>query len=285
MFSCKECKDNRRIEKKFEIDGYAILDCTQCGHRFAELVSDSAHVEVVYGDHYFEGGGAGYSDYLSTGDMLVRRGKYYSKILEKYTAPATMLDVGAAAGFLLKGFTESGWTGTGIEPNPKMVQYGQENLGLEMYATPMEDFETDRLFHLISIIQVLPHLYDLDAGLEKLASLTAPNGYWLIETWNKSSATAWLFGKHWHEYSPPSVLHWFSPDSLCFLLGQYGMEMVARGRPSKKISGQHAKSLIDYKVKDKPLLKSIFSISSIIPDQWEIPYPAEDLFWILLRKK
>jgi hypothetical protein len=80
-------------------------------------------------------------------------------------------------------------------------------------------------------------------------------------------------------------LHWFSPDSLCFLLGQYGMEMVARGRPSKKISGQHAKSLIDYKVKDKPLLKSIFSISSIIPDQWEIPYPAEDLFWILLRKK
>jgi SAM-dependent methyltransferase len=285
MFTCKECKDDRTVEKKFEVDGYAVLDCTQCRHRFAELVSDSAHVEVVYGDDYFEGGGAGYSDYLSTGELLVKRGKYYSKILEKYTTPSNMLDVGAAAGFLLKGFTESGWTGTGIEPNPKMAQYGKENFGLDMYSTPLEDFESDQRFHLISMIQVLPHLYDLNKGLEKLASLTAPNGYWLIETWNKNSATAWLFGEHWHEYSPPSVLHWFSPESLRFLLAQYGMEMVAGGRPSKKVSGQHAKSLINYKVKDKPLLKFIFSISRFIPDQWEIPYPAEDLFWILLKKK
>ncbi len=285
MFTCKNCQKDRTEEKKFEKEGYPILDCMQCGHRFADVPYNPAHVEAVYGDDYFEGGEAGYSDYLSEGDMLIKRGKYYSKVLEKYTSPARILDVGAAAGFLLKGFTESGWQGTGIEPNPKMVQYGRKQLNLDMYSTPLEDFESTELFNLISIIQVLPHLYDLNKGLEKLASLTAPEGYWLIETWNKDSKMARFFGKNWHEYSPPSVLHWFSPDSIRFFGAQHGMEVIATGRPSKKIGAGHAKSLINYKLKDKPLLKSIFSISRVIPDQWEIPYPAEDLFWVLLRKK
>jgi hypothetical protein len=37
---------------------------------------------------------------------------------------------------------------------------------------------------------------------------------WIIETWNRDDWVARLLGRHWHEYSPPSVLHWFNPDGL-----------------------------------------------------------------------
>ena len=63
----------------------------------------------VYGDDYFFEGGAGYSDDTSEGDMLRKRGGYYAEMINKLTKePGVMLDVGAAAGFLLKGFTDKG---------------------------------------------------------------------------------------------------------------------------------------------------------------------------------
>lgn len=56
-----------------------------------------------------------------------------------------------------------------------------------------------------------------------------------------------LFGKNWHEYSPPSVLHWFSKRGLIRLADRAGFEPIAQGRPSKWIDAGHAKSLLQFK--------------------------------------
>ena len=282
MSRCIVCDEQFHKEQKFEIDHYVISDCPKCGYRFLDQEISSAHTSKVYSDEYFEGGGAGYPDYLAEKDILIQRGSDYANILRQYMEPGSQLDVGAAAGFLMEGFRQKGWRNVGIEPNDKMAKYGIDNLKLDIQTGAVEDFKGDSPFDLVTMIQVIPHFYNLKEALENLSQQTRSGGYWLIETWNKDSFTAKAMGKKWHEYSPPSVLHWFTPVTIQRLSSHFGFSKVAQGRLSKKINAAHAKSLINYKFNENKLIKGM---TSIIPDSLTIPYPAEDLFWMLLQKK
>lgn len=274
--NCPLCKSESKFA--FEAKGFNLLDCVKCGHRFAEISADEQHVSAIYDDSYFNGGGAGYTDYFAEGEMLRNRGQMYAQKIEKFAKGGRILDVGAAAGFILQGFTDKGWNGIGLEPNGSMAQFGREKLGLDIRQGSLESFQTDEKFDLISMIQVVAHFYDPITAFQTAANLLKDDGFLLIETWNRESISARIFGKNWHEYSPPSVLQWFSLNGLTEFLKIFGFEKLAHGRPSKKISGEHAKSLLKYRLGDNPLLK-------LIPSKINFPYPSEDLFWALYKKK
>ena len=272
---CPLCRSDSKFA--FEAKGYPLHDCLACGHRFAVIAAGEQHVNEVYDDSYFSGGGAGYSDYLAEGEMLNLRGRMYArKIAGLAPAKGKMLDVGAAAGFILRGFVDSGWQGTGLEPNAQMAKFGATTLGLHIRKGSLESFRTRDRFDLISMIQVAAHFYDPRAAFERARDLLADEGLLLIETWNRDSISARLFGRNWHEYSPPSVLQFFSEKGLTGFLEGIGFQKVAGGRPSKKISGAHARSLLKYRIGDSFLLK-------VIPEKLNFPYPSEDLFWAAYR--
>lgn len=266
----------------FEAKGFPVRDCSACAHRFAETNRNGdAHVAQIYADEYFTGGGAGYDDYLAEGEMLRARGRSYAKILTKYTSAGRMLDVGAAAGFILQGFVDEKWSGRGIEPNESMAKHARARFNLDVARGDFETFQTAEKFDLISMIQVAAHFHAPRKAFANAADLLKPNGLLLVETWNYKSLTARVFGKNWHEYSPPSVLQWFSPQTLTGFLRRFDFERIAVGRPSKKISGAHAKSLLEYRLGEKSVFNSLVKF---IPDRANFPYPAEDLFWAIYRK-
>jgi SAM-dependent methyltransferase len=273
---CPLCRSESKFA--FEAKGFRLLDCVQCTHRFAEIGADEMHVSAIYDDSYFSGGGAGYSDYAAEAEMLKRRGREYAKKLEKFApGKGLMLDVGAAAGFVLQGFSQENWRAVGLEPNENIAREGREKFGLDIRRGALESFTTEENFDLISMIQVAAHFYDPRRAFQKTFDLLNENGLLLVETWNRDSISARLFGKNWHEYSPPSVLQFFSETGLTSFLSNLGFKKISGGRPSKKISGAHAKSLLKYRLGDNFLLK-------MIPDKINFPYPSEDLFWALYRK-
>jgi hypothetical protein len=258
-----------------------IRECPSCGHRFAELQPAANHVSTVYDDSYFFGGGAGYPDYLSEGRLLRAHGARYARLIRRYVSPpGRMLDVGAACGFLCDGFRSAGWETEALEPNGRMARYGRETLGLTTHETALEEFNGQGAYDLVSMIQVIAHFVDLHKAMAKAAELTRDGGFWLIETWDHRSLTARAFGKHWHEYNPPSVLNYFSRRSLGALGRQLGFHLVAEGRPRKRILWRHARSLLDHQVP----WGWFHRVSGVLPDDLMLPYPAEDLFWVLLRK-
>ncbi len=281
--NCPICQANTK--RLFEVHGYWIRGCDKCWHQCAEIVPDTSHTTKIYADEYFHGGGAGYPDYLGEARILRNHGRQYGKMLARYMQPGRMLDVGAAAGFVLQGFTDCGWTGKGIEPNPKMAAYARNELQLAVNAGALENLPADEQFDLVNMIQVIAHFADLRQALQRAVDVTKPGGYWLIETWNRESFAARLFGQNWHEYSPPSVLHWFAPDDLRQLAAQYGMHEIKRGRPSKWINGGHAKSLLQYKLASLSLGKQAGKLLNLLPEYLPLPYLADDLFWLLLQKK
>ena len=281
--SCPLCKtvDHRLLRAH----DYWIRTCPSCLHRWAEIGPSKGHVDRVYDDSYFCGGGAGYPDYISHGPLLFKRGRRYGLLLSKHIKPGSVLDVGTAAGFILQGLLDTGWTGAGVEPNESMASLACNNLGLRVFRTPFEDVPTSERFDLVSMIQVLPHFVDVKTALDQANRLTKPDGCWLIETWDCRSLTARLWGKHWHEYNPLSVLHWFSRSTVRRIAEEYGFEEIATGRPLKRISGAHIKSIVHHKTQDPPVLRPFRYIAKLVPDHLTLPYPAEDLFWVLFRKK
>lgn len=282
-FPCPLCQ--QESQRRFQKYEYWIRDCKGCGHRFAELQTAPEHTVQVYGDDYFTGGGAGYPNYVAEARLLRQHGNRYAKLLKRYVSLGRILDVGAAAGLLLQGFEDGGWRGQGIEPNAAMARYAQQTLNIPVDVGTLEQWQSNESFEVISMIQVVAHFFDIQTAFATASQHTKPGGFWLIETWNCKSWMAKIFRQNWHEYSPPSVLHWFSPKSLAQFCGRYGFQEVARGRPTKQISGAHAKSLLQYKLKDLPAGSFLTKAIATIPDSWAIPYPAEDLFWMLLQKQ
>ena len=278
--SCVVC--GGRSRRLFAAHGYVILGCEGCGHRHTTPVHDSDHVARVYGDDYFFAGGAGYADYLREADLLKARGAGYARNLRRHVGVGSILDVGAAAGFVLEGFFSEGWKGRGVEPNARMCALANERLGPVAEVGTLESLETTERFDLVSMIQVVAHFPDPRRALAKAAQLTRPGGFWLIETWDRDSWTARAFGRHWHEYSPPSVLQWFSRSGLRALAKSLGFEEVAWGRPRRWIELGHARSLLEHKLGGGALRHVLLPLR-LVPISSRVPYPGDDLFWALFR--
>ena len=280
--SIKNCIEEKKI--LFKQKEYEILECKKCGHRFTEINDIDGHITKVYGDDYFFEGKAGYPNYLNEKDILYEYGIAYSKIISKYTSPGQLLDTGCAAGFILKGFEDSGWKGFGIEPNETMASYGRNQLNLNIKTGTLETYESSEKFDLINLIQAIGHLYDLDKAFLKIVDLLKDNGLVLVESWNMKSSIARLLGKNWHEYSPPSVVQWFSDRTLEDLFEFYGFKLISKGYPPKKINIEHALSLMDEKLFQFPFKKRLFSFSSKLLGKYNINYPPLDLKWYLFKK-
>lgn len=273
----------------FVAHGHDIRACAACTHQFAALAPASTHVESVYGDDYFNGGGAGYPDYLADAAMRREQGRRYGRLLNLHFPQGHLLDVGCAAGFILQGLQDEGWRGMGVEPNPSMAAHGRDRLGLQVLTGPFESLGESvgpaGGFDAITMIQVVAHFHDLRRAFMNARSLTRPGGHWLIETWDNASLSARVLGRRWHEYSPPSVLHMFSRASLIRLAADAGMRPVASGRPAKWISGAQAKSLLRYKLGTGPLGRLAGGALAVLPDRTRLPYPAEDLFWMMFERE
>jgi SAM-dependent methyltransferase len=283
----KTCKSvNDCIEEKIPLikkNGYEILECKVCHHRFTRLDDNyEDHLKNVYSDSYFFEGGDGYPNYIENKGILINHGARYAKIISKYIHnPGSILDVGCSAGFILKGFELAGWSCHGIEPNKTMVEYSIKEFGFNTQIGSLESFESNKKFDLITLLQVIGHFHDIDKAIKNTYDLLKSDGFVLVESWNRDSLYARFLGKHWHEYSPPSVIHWFSDRTLIDLFDFYGFEFVNKGLPVKRINLKHAISLI---VRDKVPQKFIKIIEKSI-GKIPIIYPPLDLHWYIFKKR
>lgn len=277
--ACNEEKKLLLVKK-----GFPIKQCMHCGHRFTLLKELEGHLDNVYSDEYFFGGKDGYPGYLLEKDLLLKSGLNYAKVISKYAKPGKLLDVGCAAGFIMKGFEQTGWECYGVEPNNTMAEYGRKELNLDIQTGSLEDYTTDVKFNLVNLIQVVGSLYDPDKSLSIINGMLNKDGLVLVESWDMKSLAARIAGKYWHEYCPPSVITWFSDKTLTQLFAYYGFQLHAKGRPVKRININHGLSLFGESTPNLPLKKPVLKFLSKAIGKYNMRYPAVDLKWYLFKK-
>ncbi|MCB1480803.1 MAG: class I SAM-dependent methyltransferase [Rhodobiaceae bacterium] len=264
---------------------YRLVRCASCGHGYLANPLPRDHVARQYDDDYFFGGGDGYADYTASGDLLRAQGRYHASLIARHAPPGRMIDIGAAAGFVLKGFEDAGWQGIGIEPNATMRVYGRKMLDVNLISGDAESFSAGDPVDLVTMIQVIGHLHDLHAALRNLSFALKPGGLCLVDYWDRTSLPARMLGAGWHEISPPSVVHWFGPDDLAAAFARHGLHQLDSGRPRKIVLGRHVASLLHHKLSESRLLAPIAGLTKLIPPGLRIPYPPLDLKWALFRKE
>lgn len=104
-------------------------------------------------------------------------GKEFSIYLKKIKNSGSILDVGCAEGFFLKGIADnSEWNVEGIDIIDTVVDFANNILGIKVHLTTLENFDTDKKYNFIRMNNVIEHCQNPVIFLKKAFDLLETNG-------------------------------------------------------------------------------------------------------------
>jgi len=237
---CLSCGSARwtALPLRYEFRGsFPLVECRGCGLRFLAVQPTAVGLAELYGASYFQrdfrcGRAAGDSFVESA---FVAENAGLLDAFERLGRPGRLLEVGCAAGWLLKHAAARGWTARGVELSAEAVRQAR-GAGLEVFegdllaaALPAEAFD------LVYLGDVLEHVPDCVAVLAEIARVLRRGGHLYLRgpitthsiarrlalaTWGLARRTIVL-------REPPYHLWEFTPRSLAELFRRAGLEVVS----------------------------------------------------------
>jgi SAM-dependent methyltransferase len=196
-----------------------IVRCTACGHmQLSELPSEASLAEA-YGE-------AESSDYLEEEIGQRATGRWALERIERHAQLGRLLDLGCWVGYLLDEARARGWEPVGVEPSAFASSFARSHFGLDvrhgdLFSTSLEP----RSFDAVVLGDVIEHLPDPGAALDRIASLAAPGGVLYMALPDAGSRVARMLGSRWWSVIPTHV-HYFTRASLRRLLVDHGWELL-----------------------------------------------------------
>lgn len=185
-----------------------------------------------YANEFYE---KGFPTYLDQADRETEFKKatwsLRRSMMEAALPPARrrLLDVGASGGLLLSYFRQHEWEVSGIEPSRVAVDWAQSRYDLELFCGELLDYPVPETvtFDAIHCAQVLEHVLDPEACVERIAALLAPGGIAYIEVPNdfnafQEIARSELDKPAWW-VAPKVHLNYFDAETLGALLADKGL--------------------------------------------------------------
>jgi SAM-dependent methyltransferase len=192
-----------------------IVRCRVCGHMqvadmpaAAELAE--AYEEVSEGAYLDEAEGQ-----RATADRALAQ-------IERHVEVGALCDLGCWVGFLLSEAERRGWRGQGVEPSAFAAAYAREQLGLDVAEGLLESADLpEGHFDAVVMADVLEHLHDPGAALDRVHALLRPGGVIYLALPDAGGALARRLGARWWSVIPTHV-HYFTRTSLSGLLARRG---------------------------------------------------------------
>jgi SAM-dependent methyltransferase len=202
-----------------------IVRCERCGHRQVEPMPSAATLGEAYAD-------AASEDYVEEEAGQRETARRALARIEAHIPPShngggrRLLDLGCWVGFLLVEARERGWETVGVEPSAFASGYARDRLGLDVRT---EDLLTADLpaghFDAVVLGDVVEHLPDPGAALERIARLLRPGGIVWLALPDAGSVVARRLGARWWSVIPTHV-QYFTRGSLRTLLEGRGWTVL-----------------------------------------------------------
>jgi SAM-dependent methyltransferase len=212
-----------------------IVRCGYCGHGQLEpmpatAVLESAYAEAASDDYLREEAG----QRATARTMLARIERKLAQ--ERGQAPflqkLALLDLGCWVGFLLAEARQRGWTGVGVEPSAWASALARERFGLDVRTSGLFEADLDPGgFDAVVMADVIEHLPDPGAALDRVASWLVPGGVLALALPDAGSPIARALGERWWSILPTHV-QYFTRGSLEILLSRHAFRVLeARTAP------------------------------------------------------
>jgi SAM-dependent methyltransferase len=207
------------------IDGYDVVTCSACGFAYADGVPDQRTYDDYYQrmskyEYHQRDGEESPYDTKRMGDIA----KEIAPLIGR--ASSRILDIGCATGRLLyllktRGFEDV----TGLDPSPGCVDAARRLYGIEVLQGSISQFPTQAgPFDVVILIGVLEHIRDLDAAMQRIQSVLAPDGLVYAEVPNVVDFVKWP-NAPFQDFSTEHI-NFFGPVSLANLFARYGFAPV-----------------------------------------------------------
>jgi 2-polyprenyl-3-methyl-5-hydroxy-6-metoxy-1,4-benzoquinol methylase len=142
-------------------------------------------------------------DYLAEEEGRRRTARRLLDLLAAHAPRGRLLEVGCGHGLLLDEARRRGYAVEGLELSVEAARYARERLGLSVREMVLEDAALDsERYDAVLLVDVLEHLDDPVAALERLRTMLAPGGALLIVTPDPSSFMARVARRRWWGYLP-----------------------------------------------------------------------------------
>ena len=299
---CPVCKKNNistwSVAKDYEYfstaDEFTYYGCGDCGAIFIHPVPVE-QLKKIYPPNYYSFVNHSKGIVVRLKEWLDKR--FFKKILKQIPAQkVNVLDVGGGTGWipdvLKKSDNRIGFTQI-VDIDEKAKSIAEKN-GHAYFEGTIENFSTEKRFHLILMLNVIEHVADPLAVLQRAKSLLAPEGMIVIKTPNTDSWDARLYKKtYWGGLHCPR--HWviFSAKNFQLLLQSTGLKIkkltYTQGAPFwafSVIATLHRRKIVRVSAKKPIIFHWLFApISAIFAlfDFIRRPFAKTSQMFILLK--
>jgi len=223
---CPVC-DGTTSRPKYHKFGLPLVACEGCGLVYANPRLTPEEIWKRYSPDYF------WNEYLPAlgvkdghVDLEYFDGRHSAMLqLIARARPnrGRMVEVGAGGGFFLKAAERAGWTVAGIEISSEGVEFATSRLALDVRRESAEDLNFPAAsFDVAVMFDVIEHLLDPAAALQRVRTVLRPGGLLVISTPNLDAVTRLALGSDWAVLSPAEHLYNFSEKTLGMLLRRAG---------------------------------------------------------------
>ena len=244
--SCALCgaPERRHLLDK---DGYPIARCRSCGLVQVDVELGRDELEAIYGEDFFTEEELFY-DYGAQRDLRLESGASLAGVLAGLVPGGRLLDVGSAAGFFIEAASRH-YEVTGVEFSPFAADFARREFGHRVLTGDVTEVGLDgEQFDVVTMWATVEHMADPLAAVKTVASLTRPDGLFVLSTGDVTSPLARMDLRAWNLMLPPYHLFFFSPKTIDLLLRTAGFRLrritydgvVADGGPLAGHAARHA---------------------------------------------
>lgn len=224
-----DCTSSRPRYQKFDLP---LVECSQCGLVYANPRLTPEEIWKRYSPDYF------WHEYMPA--LGVRNGEFDLAYFDARHAAmlrfiarhrpgrGRLIEIGAGSGFFLKAAERAGWSVAGIEISSEGVAFATTRLGLEIRRESAEALSYPAAsFDVAVMFDVIEHLLDPMASLDRVRQVLRPGGLLVVSTPNLHAVSRFALGSEWAVLSPAEHLYNFSAATLGRLLQRAGYKDVA----------------------------------------------------------
>ena len=172
-----------------------LLACVECGTVQQPLLPAGDELHELYRDM---------RDDAYLGEEAGRRATaaHLLDLIAAQVPAGRLLDVGCGHGLLLDEARSRGYDTVGLELSRSAARHAREALGLDVLEQPVESFVDLDGFDVVVLADVIEHLDDPVAAVDRCAGLLRPGGVLCVVTPDPSSVTARIAGRRWWGFVP-----------------------------------------------------------------------------------
>lgn len=274
--ACPLCR-GKNHQKLYQKDGFWLVECQDCGLVFVNPRLTVSKLRKHYDKQYYKSDNPSdktrYTDYnyryLKSHEK--KRFQDVFKNLAKFLPKkGSLLDVGAATGFLVQEANKRGWQGEGVEISQWAALWARKNLKVKIFSGDLFEGGFDnQSFDAITLLDVLEHLENPIKELKEAYRILKKGGVIYIETINFDNfITRHVIGKNYKHMVPAYHLIYFGRRQIREFLRKANFKILKENLTSSSVGDYEYEGMRMYwqycKLLLHPQEKTNFALNDVI---------------------